>query len=307
MQAPESNKPSAEKADRVHELVVISGKGGTGKTSIVGAFAALAGGAVLADCDVDAADLHLLLQPEVLQREEFRAGHRASIRPAACTQCGLCEDYCRFDAVRRDGGGDYEIDPLACEGCGVCAHFCPEKAIDFTETVSGEWFVSRTRYGTLVHARLGVAAENSGKLVTLVRTEARRRAEAAGARLLITDGPPGTGCPVIASITGADQVLVVTEPTLSGEHDLQRVLALARHFDVPASVCINKADVNEEVAARIAAACEAQEVSVAGRVRYDPGVTAAQVAGRSLIETSETLAAAEVRALWETLARRWHA
>jgi len=308
MHTPATDRTSPAKGASLIELVVISGKGGTGKTSIVGAFAALASGAVLADCDVDAADLHLLLQPEPLRRETFRAGHRAVIRTADCRRSGTCKEVCRFDAVQvHDPGPNarYEIDPVACEGCGVCVHFCPEQAIDFPESISGEWFVSRTRHGPLVHARLGVAEENSGKLVTLVRQAARKMAVEQESRLLITDGPPGIGCPVIASITGASQVLAVTEPTLSGQHDLERVLQLAGHFGIPAMVCINKVDLNPEMAAKIEAACAERDVPVAGRIRYDPAVTKAQVAGRSIIEYGDTPAAHDIRALWATLSREW--
>ncbi len=326
------------------ELVVISGKGGTGKTSIVAAFAALAEKAVLADCDVDASDLHLVLAPEVRRREEFRSGREAVIRQTYCIGCGACLAHCRFEAVLRlaaeelraaAGGagascldcdfcarscpvrnaaavremheslGDgreavFMIDPVGCEGCGVCVHFCPVKAIDFPERLCGEWFVSDTRCGPMVHARLGIAEENSGKLVSLVRRQAREIAEARGLETILIDGSPGIGCPVIASITGAALVLAVTEPTLSGRHDLERVLKLAAHFNTPAMVLINKADLNPEMAANITGACRERGIRVAGEVPYDTSVTRAQLDAVSVIELAEGGPADQaIRAVWE--------
>lgn len=237
------------------ELVILSGKGGTGKTSVTASFAALAQNAVLADADVDAADLHLVLNPEIQSRHEFRSGHEAIIRQADCCRCGACLAHCRFEVVKMDGqaAGEatFTIDPIACEGCGVCVEFCPSEAIDFPERVCGEWYVSQTRFGTMVYARLRPAGENSGKLVTQVRTEARRLAERDGRELIVVDGPSGIGCPVIASVAGTSAVLAVTEPTVSGEHDLDRVLKLARHFGVPTFVCVNKWDINPAMAGQI--------------------------------------------------------
>lgn len=285
------------------ELVIISGKGGTGKTSVTASFAVLAGRAVLADCDVDAADLHLVLKPDVRERHEFRSGHEAIIRAADCIGCGVCLELCRFDAVREqqtDAGSRCVIDPVACEGCGLCVRFCPQQAIDFFERICGEWMVSDTRCGPMVHARLGVAAENSGKLVATVRQEARRIAEEQGRNLVIVDGPPGIGCPVIASLSGASQVLVVTEPTVSGEHDLIRVLELTRHFRIPASICVNKWDLNPEMAERIENQARAAGAQVAGRIRYDRAVTRAQIQERAVVEI-EAPCGEDIRGLWRTL------
>ena len=272
------------------ELVVISGKGGTGKTSLAASFAVLAGNAVVADCDVDAADLHLVLSPRLREKHDFISGHQAVIRPQDCSGCGACSELCRFGAItrnnRENGAATFAVDPIACEGCGVCVRFCPERAIDFPESLCGAWMISDTRCGPMVHARLGVAAENSGKLVSLVRREARRIAEEESRSMVIVDGPPGIGCPVIASLTGASLVLVVTEPTVSGEHDLERVLALARHFDMPAAVCVNKWDLNPEMTERIEERAKASGAMIAGRVRYDRGVTAAQLQERAVVETS---------------------
>jgi MinD superfamily P-loop ATPase len=277
------------------ELVIISGKGGTGKTSIVGAFAALAEKQVLCDADVDAADLHLLLAPTVVERHDFRAGHKARIDPDRCTQCEDCLQRCRFGAV----SSSLVVDPLQCEGCGVCYHFCPTGAIDFPESLCGEWYFSKTRFGPLVHARLGIAEENSGKLVSLVRKEARRIGEEENADWLLTDGPPGIGCPVIASIGGASAVLIVSEPTVSGLHDLNRVGELARHFQVPALVCVNKADLHWEGARQIEVHCQVKGYAFMGYLPFDADFTRAQVAGKTIIEYSSGPAKDAVVALWQ--------
>ncbi len=286
------------------ELVVISGKGGTGKTSLVASFAALAQPAVLADCDVDAADLHLVLAPRIVQRSSFSGGRRARIVGRRCTGCGKCEELCRFDAVRPDPvergreGRIFRVDPIACEGCGVCAWFCSTGAIDFAPALNGEWFVSETRYGPMVHAKLGIAEENSGKLVSTVRAAARRVAQERGLDLVLIDGSPGIGCPVIASVTGASLALIVTEPTLSGQHDLDRVAKLLRHFGVPGLVCVNKWELNPRIADEIEAHARQQGLRPAGRVRYDPAVTRAQIAARSVVEFEANGCAEDIRAVW---------
>ncbi|MBN1440263.1 MAG: ATP-binding protein [Anaerolineales bacterium] len=288
----------------MHELVVISGKGGTGKTSLTASLALLAGRSVVADCDVDAADLHLILSPRIRTRNEFISGNEAVIREEDCIGCGECMSLCRFDAIRAKDGPDgrtvYSIDPAGCEGCGVCVRFCPQGAIDFPERNCGEWMISDTRAGPMVHARLNIAAENSGKLVSTVRREARRIAEEEELPLILVDGPPGIGCPVIASLTGASQVLVVTEPTVSGEHDLNRVLSLARHFKIPAAVCVNKWDVNPGATERIEREAEKAGARIVGRIRYDPSVTAAQMQEKAVVET-ESPCAGDIRGVWDRL------
>lgn len=284
----------------ITEIVVISGKGGTGKTSIAAALAILAENSAVADCDVDAADLHLVLAPEIRRRAPFISGHEATIRSADCTDCGLCLELCRFDAIQRNEQGNLFVDPAACEGCGVCVHFCPEKAVDFPERECGEWYCSETRVGPMVHARLKAGGENSGKLVATVRGEARRIAEERSLNLVLVDGPPGIGCPVIASLTGASLVLAVTEPTLSGAHDLERVLSLTRHFKIPTAVCVNKWDLNPEMADSIEASASAKGCSLAGRVRYDKAVTAAQVSARAVTEAPGG-GAEDIRLLWNRL------
>jgi MinD superfamily P-loop ATPase len=287
------------------ELVVISGKGGTGKTSVVASFAAMEGKKVLADCDVDAADLHLILEPFIQRRDEFHGGNEAVIHTEDCVGCGACLAHCRFDAVRTEGDEaaepTFSIDPIACEGCGVCVHVCPVGAIDFPRKKGGDWFISDTRHGTMVHARLGIAEENSGKLVTIVRNQARQIAEDQDAPLVIVDGAPGIGCPVIASLAGADLALVVTEPTMSGLHDLERVVELARHFNIQSAVCINKFDLNEDMAESIERRSAELGAQVIGRVPYDIGVTKAQLQRKSVVEYSDGNVAREIKGMWKTL------
>ncbi len=255
------------------ELVVISGKGGTGKTSLTSAFAALSKNCVLCDADVDASDLHLLTAPKIIRRTSFRGGGIAVIDQGRCTGCGLCRDMCRFDAINKA----FEVDRIDCEGCGVCVDFCPEQAIDFPLKICGEWYVSETRFGSMVHARLGIAEENSGKLVALIRQEAKQLAFKEKSELIITDGPPGVGCPVIASMNEATAVLIVTEPTVSGVHDLERVLDLAEHFQIPAMVLVNKFDLNLEQTQIIETLVKLKGASVKGRLPFDPVYTQAMI------------------------------
>ena len=264
---------------QMKQLTVISGKGGTGKTTLTAAFAHLADNPVIADCDVDAADLHLLLAPQHIKQEPFWGNQLASIDEEQCSRCGLCEEICRFGAIR-----SFHVDHTSCEGCGVCAYVCPEKAVSMKERLSGQWFISDTKEGPMVHAKLGIAAENSGKLVSLVRQAAKDLAEQEKRNIIIIDGPPGIGCPVIASIGGVDLVLVVTEPTLSGIHDLKRILEVAEHFGIKAYVCINKFDINPENAQLIADYCREKGHEVIGEIPYDSAVTKAMINGLSVVE-----------------------
>lgn len=282
----------------VKELVLISGKGGTGKTSLLGAFASLAKDMVLCDADVDAADLYLILEPEVNERQDFQEGHRAVINPDRCTECGECRRLCRWNAI----SPEFEVDPIDCEGCGVCVYFCPAEAIDFPLKTCGELFISETRVGPMVHARLGIAEDNSGKLVTLTRKQAKELATKKGLKLILTDGPPGLACPVIASITGATGVLIVTEPTLSGHHDMDRVVELAHHFGIPASVCINKCDLNPDMTETIEEYAGQRGLPVVGRIPFDPVFTEAMVQKQTIIEyNSSSEAAQAVKGIWERL------
>ncbi len=274
----------------------MSGKGGTGKTTIVASFAALAHSKVLVDCDVDAADLHLLLRPVTKKTEEFWSGKTAFIDKKFCTRCEVCEQVCRFGAIR-----NLKVDPFSCEGCGFCFHVCPEKTIRMRDNLAGHWFISDTRYGPLVHARLGIAQENSGKLVAIVRQNAKAIAQEQGFDYIISDGPPGIGCPVISSLSGANLALLVTEPTLSGMHDLDRILGVCHHFGVPALVCINKYDLNEENARQIEGLCQRQEVAVISMLPFDNVVTEALVQGMPVVEYCRDGIAQEIKALWHNV------
>jgi MinD superfamily P-loop ATPase len=279
------------------EVVVLSGKGGTGKTSIVGSFAALAKNKVLVDCDVDAADLHLLLQPIVKEKHEFWSGQVAFIDEQKCNQCGLCQELCRFNAIK-----DFRVDPTSCEGCGFCSQICLVGAIAMMENMAGHWLMSDSKYGALVHARLGIAQENSGKLVALVRQQARQTAEKEGTDYIVSDGPPGIGCPVISSLSGADLALLVTEPTLSGMHDLERVLGVCHHFGVNPLVCINKYDINEDNTRQIETYCSNQGIEVASKIPFDDAVTRAMVKGLPVVEYSDSEVSHEIEMLWHSVA-----
>lgn len=286
------------------ELVVISGKGGTGKTSITASFAALAERAIIADCDVDAADLHLVLDPQTWEETPFSGGSRAVAEPELCLACGRCLEVCRFDAFRLDGppneivNATYRVVPDRCEGCAVCAWMCIEGAITMEPVKNGDLFVSDTRHGPMVHARLIPGEENSGKLVSLVRQRARELAEDRDCNLILIDGSPGIGCPVIASVTGADLVLIVVEPTVSGLHDFARVADLAEHFRIPAALCVNKHDLNAEMTARLQEEAQRRGISNVGRVRYDPAVTEAQFQQKTVVECIGTAAAEDIRHVW---------
>jgi MinD superfamily P-loop ATPase len=279
------------------ELTIISGKGGTGKTSVMASFAALAQNKVLADADVDAADLHLILAPDIKHEEDFKGGRIAQIDLDKCTECGECRERCQFNAI----SPEFVVDKIDCEGCGVCVHFCPVEAIDFPQSICGKWYISETRFGPMVHAKLGIAEENSGLLVSLVRNQAKVLAEEQGLDTIIVDGPPGIGCPVIASITGTNAVLIVTEPTLSGLHDLERVGELAAHFKIPTFACVNKFDLNEEMSDQIAEYCASKNIGFVGRIPYDTAVTYAMVASQSIVEFSDGHVSKAIREIWHTV------
>jgi MinD superfamily P-loop ATPase len=278
------------------ELVVLSGKGGTGKTSFVGSFAALAKNKVLVDCDVDAADLHLILKPTEQQKEEFWSGQVAVVDREECTECGLCQEVCRFNAIN-----DFAVDTVSCEGCGFCYHVCPVKAITMKEQMAGHWFISKTRYGPLVHARLGIAQENSGKLVAIVRRKAKEIAQEQKLDYTIADGPPGIGCPVTSSLSGANSALLVTEPTLSGMHDLERIISVCRHFGVPPLVCINKYDLNEENSRQIESYCLSQGIEVISKIPFDNAFTEAIVHALPVVEYSQNHIANEIERMWHNI------
>ncbi len=279
------------------QIVVISGKGGTGKTVLTASFASLADNKVMVDCDVDAADLHLLLKPEIKERHEFRSGVTARIDKDICQECGECISVCRFDAIRED----FTVDPVSCEGCAVCSHVCPAGAIVMEENVSGEWYVSETKYGALVHAKLGIAEENSGKLVAKVRQIAKEIAEREKRDYVIIDGPPGIGCPVIAALTGADLALIVTEPTLSGMHDMERVSQVSAHFGIPTKVVINKYDLNPRNSETIKQICAQQDVEVIAQLPFSRSVAESIVEGIPLVEFSRNGISDDIAQLWERI------
>jgi MinD superfamily P-loop ATPase len=279
------------------QIAVISGKGGTGKTSLVASLAALdSGRAVIADCDVDAPDLHLILRPEIKEKREFLGIKRAVIDPSKCTLCGSCEENCRFGAVC----GGPAVDPLLCEGCGVCKLVCPAEAVSMVDHLSGYAYISQTRFGPLAHADLFPGEEASGKLVAMVREMAREMAASRNMALVLIDGSPGIGCPVIASLAGVDLALVVTEPTISGEHDLERILGVTEHFQIKAAVCINKYDLNPDVSRRIEDICRERCIEVAGKLPFDPVVVEAMVLGEPVVQLGGP-AAEGIKELWRAL------
>lgn len=280
------------------QLVVLSGKGGTGKTTITASFAVLARNVVIADCDVDAPDLHLLLHPQIMETYKFKGSKLAVVDKTKCVNCGLCKDACKFNAI----SDTFEIDPFLCEGCGVCVVVCQQKAIRLEEKICGYAYVSKTMYGPMSHARLNPGEANSGKLVTLVRQNAKKIAEKENYNLVIIDGPPGIGCPVIASVSGVDVGLLVAEPTMSGIHDLKRVLELLNHFDVSPFVCINKYDINEDNTERILRFCEKNRVRVVGKVPFDQVVTEAMVAEKTVVEYSpQSMVSRHIKSVWENV------
>ncbi|MEA3493001.1 MAG: ATP-binding protein [Candidatus Margulisiibacteriota bacterium] len=281
------------------EIVVISGKGGTGKTSLTACFAALAKRSVISDLDVDAADLHLVLGPKIKERGDFSGGVVAEIDQDKCTQCGKCKEACHFAAIEIKDGR-YYIDPVACEGCGVCKLVCKDSAVITKPAINGEWYVSETRFGPMAHAKLGIAEENSGRLVTLVRQKAAALVSE-GLNKIIADGAPGTGCPVIASLTGVDYALVVTEPTVSGIHDLKRILDVTRHFGVKSGVVVNKHDLNREITEQIKSLTGEYQFNFLGVIPYDKNVTLAQMKKQSLIEYGQGKALENIKQIWAKL------
>ncbi len=289
------------------EIVIISGKGGTGKTSLTAAFAGLAGSAVVADCDVDASDLHIILEPEVETENDFIGGNIASIVPEKCVGCMRCVNQCRFKAISLTGHANdlvqktARVDPLGCEGCGLCYELCPVEAVVFEPQVNGQWYISETRFGPMVHARLGIAQENSGKLVTLIRKQAGRLAVGKDMDMVLIDGSPGVGCPVIASIASVDLAVVVTEPTLPAMHDLERVVELAHRFNAPVAVIINKADINLEIAARIKQMSQPLEFKLLGSLPYSPAFTAAQLQKKTVMEYESSRLTENVEKIWQKL------
>lgn len=293
------------------QLVILSGKGGTGKTSVTAAFAHLAtqgpspSKIVLADADVDAANLELVLAPKILSQEDFWGGQVAVIDPELCEQCGICAQVCRFEAVWEDAF-TYTVDPIACDGCAACVYQCPEHAIEMQDQVVGQWYRSESRFGPLIHANLYPGQENSGKLVTLVKQHARLLALDEGRDLVLVDGPPGIGCPVISATSGADLALIVAEPTVSGVHDMQRALETTRHFGVLSMVCVNKADIYLEGAAAIETYCRENDIAFTGTIPYDEAVTIAMIQGEPVTRfRPDTVASVALGKIWQALMNYW--
>ncbi len=284
------------------EIVVISGKGGTGKTSVTASFAVLGGeDVVVADCDVDAADMHLLMQPDFAQSEDFYSGELAHIHQDECIQCRKCADVCRFDAISVIDG-KYIVDSLSCEGCGYCARVCPTDAITNHDLKVGKWYVSKIKTGsTMVHANLGIGADNSGKLVAKVKNEAKQLAVEAKKKFIIVDGSPGLGCPVVSSLSGANFVVLVTEPTVSGLHDLERVVKLVKKFNIEAGCIINKSDLNLKVSGKIEDFLKIQDISLLAKLPYNESFTKAMTNGKTIIEYSETEISDLISKSWDKI------
>lgn len=287
------------------EILILSGKGGTGKTTVAASLACIIPDSVMADCDVDAADLHLLLEPDIKEKHLFVSGVKAEVVPERCTACGTCFEICAFDAITLDNEkGCAVVGEFSCEGCGVCAHFCPEEAIKLNPNECGNWYRSETECGPMIHAALDPGEENSGKLVALVKRETKALAEKLEKKWVVVDGPPGIGCPVIASMSGADIILAITEPTVSGLHDLERVAGLAAHFKVPITVCINKWDINVEKYEEIESWCHENSVPVVGKISFSEQIVKSLVAGKPVV-SMECEAADEIRSVWDNMKRRF--
>lgn len=279
------------------EIAIISGKGGTGKTSITAALTDLEKNCAFVDCDVDASNLHLIKKPEIKEKLPFVQGLEFQINKDLCTGCNKCVKLCRFDAISED----FVIDKISCEKCGVCAFFCPEQAIESKDNECGEIFISETEQGPFIFSKLGIGEGNSGKLVDRIRKDIKNLAEEANVEKIYIDGSPGTGCPVIASITGTQLVVIITEPNLSAMHDLERAVELTAHFRIKTLVCINKADINPDVAGRIKEFCNARNIQVAGEIGYDPDFIEAQKAGKSIISFSDGPAVQAVKELHKAI------
>lgn len=276
------------------QIVVISGKGGTGKTTLIASLISLASpNVVLADCDVDAPDLHLIIDAKERERKEFYGMKKAVIDRSICNECGLCQDTCRFDAIT-----DLKVDPLSCEGCGLCANICPTDAITMRDQLSGYAYISDTRFGPMAHAILLPGEEASGKLVTLVREMSQQLAKSYDKELILIDGSPGIGCPVIASLTGSDIALIITEPTISGVHDLDRIIKVVDFFGIVPLVCINKYDLNLDMTSKIEELCKTQDIEIVGKLPYDTAAFDAMVKGIPVVEMESPLKPA-ILSMWE--------
>ena len=285
------------------EITVLSGKGGTGKTTITAALAAIAKGAVYCDSDVDAADLHLLFHPEIEKEYIYQGAWIMNLNEQKCSQCGICSNNCRFDAIHQNENGSFYINPFQCEGCRLCERVCPEKAISSSRSSNNKWFVSKTRFGTLVHEKMGAGEENSGKLVTIVRNKTKEIAVEQNLNYIINDGPPGIGCATIASLTGTSVVLIIIEPTKSGLHDAKRLIGLIRNFDLPSFAIINKSDIHEDMTNQIEAYLNKEKIPVLGKIPFDKAFVEAMIQGKTIVEyDSDSSLSQQLTKFWEILA-----
>lgn len=286
------------------EITILSGKGGTGKTTITAALSAIAHEVVLCDNDVDAADLHLILHPEIQEKHTFEGAWVAKIDEDKCTGCGHCELNCRFHAIHLESDSSYQVNPYQCEGCRLCERICPEDAITSTRSDENFWFVSNTRFGTMVHAQMGPGEENSGKLVTAIRKKARELALSQGAHFILNDGPPGIGCSAISAITGTQQIVLVIEPTVSGWHDIKRLVTLIRQFNIPMQALINKFDLNEELSGQIEQFLMQEAIPLVAKIPFDKTIVEAMIHGQSVVEyAADSQASVLLKEVWKQISR----
>jgi MinD superfamily P-loop ATPase len=284
------------------EITILSGKGGTGKTSITAALCSVAKNAVICDSDVDAADLHLILKPKIQQQEIFEGAYIAIIHPEECVNCGICEDHCHFDSIHQDKTGQYYINPWQCEGCRLCERVCPTQSITSQRSQNNYWYISDTRFGKLIHAKMGAGEENSGKLVTQVRNKAKEIAKEIQADFIINDGPPGIGCPVISSLSGSQQVLLVIEPSKSGLHDIKRLIALIRDFNIPMKAIINKADINIEMTNEIEEYLQLEQIPLLEKISFNKDFVHAMVAEKTIVEyRPKSTLSKQIENIWDAL------
>ena len=285
------------------EITILSGKGGAGKTSVAAALASLAPNSVFCDCDLDAADLHLILTPEIREEYEFDSGSLAIINSELCTNCGLCEENCRFDAIHPNQSGLPEVNSFQCEGCRLCERICPADAISTVKNTNNHWFVSDTRFGPMVHARMGAGEENSGRLVTEIRRKAKEIALNQNAATIISDGPPGIGCPVIASLTGTGIVLMVVEPSLSGLHDAQRMYELVQSFRLPVFAVINKFDINKEITQKAENFLAENKIPLLGKIPFETDLVESMIHAKTITEFApNNPVSKELKSIWQKIA-----